>query len=71
MIGTLFVIFMVVPLAITLLYLVFLFLGLAVRGLFEPVRQMPPAPPVRDSRLPLGPLTVAVILTVILVVIGQ
>jgi hypothetical protein len=71
MIGTLFVIFMVVPLAITLLYLVFQFLGLAVRGLSEPPRHRPPSPPVGDSRLPLGPLTVAVILTVVLVVTCQ
>jgi hypothetical protein len=71
MIGTLFVVFMVVPFAITLLYLVFLLLGLAVRDLSEPPRRMPPSPPVGDSRLPLGPLTVAVVLTVVLVVIGQ
>jgi hypothetical protein len=71
MIGTLFIIFMVIPLAITLLYLVFLFLGLAVRDLFEPARQQPPSLPVSDSRLPLGPLTVAAVLTVVLVVIGQ
>jgi hypothetical protein len=45
MIGTLFVVFMMVPLAITLLYLVFLFLGLAVRGLSEPPRQPPRLPP--------------------------
>jgi hypothetical protein len=44
MIGTLFIIFMVAPLALTLLYLVFLFLGLAVRGL-EPPRQPPGLPP--------------------------
>ena len=71
MIGTLFILFMVIPLAITLLYLVFLLLGLAVRGLFEPVCQPPPSPPVSDFRLPLGPLTAAVVLTVVLVVIGQ
>jgi hypothetical protein len=70
MIGTLFILFMVVPLAITLLYLAFLFLGLAVRGL-EPPRHRPPSPPVGDSRLPLGPLTVAVVLTVVLVVVCQ
>jgi len=71
MIGTLFVVFMVVPLAITVLYLLFLFLGLMVHGLSGPPRQMPPSPTVSDSRLPLGPLTVAVVLTVVLVVIGQ
>jgi hypothetical protein len=71
MIGTLFVVFMVVPLAITLLYLVFLLLGLVVRDLSEPPRQRLSPPPVGDSRLPLGSLTVAVVLAVVLVVIGQ
>jgi hypothetical protein len=71
MIGTLFFVFVVMPFVVTLFYVLFLFLGLAVRGLFEPVRQQPPSPTVSDSRLPLGPLTVAVVLTVVLVVIGQ
>jgi hypothetical protein len=71
MIGTLFIVFVVMPFVVTLFYVLFQFLGLAVRGLSEPPRQMPPSLPAGDSRLPLGPLTVAIILTVVLVVIGQ
>jgi hypothetical protein len=71
MIGTLFFVFVVMPFVVTLFYVLFLFLGLTVRGLSGPPRQMPPSPTVSDSRLPLGPLTVAVVLTVVLVAIGQ
>jgi hypothetical protein len=71
MIGTLFFVFVVMPFVVTLFYVLFQFLGLAIRGLSEPPRHRPPSPSVGDSRLPLGPLTVAVVLTVVLVVIGQ